>query len=221
MGVFPTNIKIIPNGINLYDYNNFLMQGTFRTKFSINPDCKIILYIGRIHKNKGLDFLINSFSIFLKKLPNSKLVIIGPDDGFKTELELLIANLNISANVLFTGFIDKDTKIAALTDANIFVTPNFSGFPVTFLEACVFGLPIVTTKKGDNLNWIDNKIGYVTEYDENDFCKGMVNILTNNTVKEYFSTNGKELIRTEFSMDNFIDKVKSIYEECILINSNF
>jgi glycosyltransferase involved in cell wall biosynthesis len=217
MRVILNNIEIIPNGINLSDYNNTPTKGTFRIKYSIEFDCKIILYVGRIHKNKGLDMLINSFSILLKKIPNSKLVIIGPDDGFRTELESLVVNLDLPKNVLFTGFVGKDTKIAALADADIFVTPNFSGFPVTFLEACVFGLPIISTKNGDNLDWIDNKIGYITKYNENDFCEAMVNVLRNESLKEYFATNGKKLILTEFSMDNLIKRIESIYKECILI----
>lgn len=221
MGTIMNNIKIVPNGINLSNYDNSPMNGTFRAKYSIDPSCKIILYIGRVHKNKGLDLLVNSFSILLKKIPNSKLVIIGPDDGFKKELELLIVNLNISINVLFTGFVDQNIKIAALVDADIFVTPNFSGFPITFLEACIFGLPIVTTKKGDSLNWINNNIGYVTNYNENDLCEAMIKTLSDNILKEYFASNGKKLILTEFSMDKVIDNIESTYRECILINSSF
>lgn len=221
MGVISNKICIIPNGINLSDYSNSLVQGTFKIKYSIEPTCKVILYVGRIHKNKGLDMLVNSFSILLKKLPNSKLVIIGPDDGFKKELESIIANLNITPNVLFTGFVDKDTKIAALTDADIFVTPNFSGFPVTFLEACVFGLPIVTTENGDNLDWINGNIGLVTKYNEGDFSKAMVDILSNDILRQSFSTKGKKLVLSEFSMDNFIARMEYVYTECILKHSNF
>lgn len=221
IGVSLGKVNIIPNGIDFSDYINPSTKGMFRIRYSIEPDCKIILYVGRIHKNKGLDMLINSFSILLKKIPNSKLVIIGPDDGFKKEIESLVVTLNLSKSVLFTGFVDKDTKVAALYDADIFVTPNFSGFPVTFLESCFFGLPIITTENGDNLEWINEKIGYVTKNNEKDLCEAMVRILTNETIKEYFATNAKKLILTEFSMDSFLNKVESIYKECILLNSNF
>ena len=57
-------------------------------------------------------------------------------------------------------------KITIFVDADVFVTPSFSGFPVTFLEACACSTPIITTNKGDELDWIHNKVGYVVEYNK-------------------------------------------------------
>ncbi|MGB9726468.1 MAG: glycosyltransferase, partial [Fervidicoccaceae archaeon] len=57
MGVPEEKIAIIPNGIDLSEYANLPPKGSFKRKFNIPDDKKIILYLGRIHKTKGIDFL--------------------------------------------------------------------------------------------------------------------------------------------------------------------
>ena len=58
MGVPEEKIAIIPNGIDLSEYANLLPKGAFKRKFGIPEEKKIILYLGRMHKTKGMDFLI-------------------------------------------------------------------------------------------------------------------------------------------------------------------
>lgn len=216
MGVNPYKIEIIPNGIDISDYNNATKKGTFRAKNSISKKSKIILYVGRMHRNKGIDLLVQSYSILLKDIPDSKLVLVGPDDGFRAELEKLCEKLGVRENVLFTGFVDSETKMAALRDSDIFVTPSFSGFPVSFLEACFFCLPIITTTKGDNLNWIDHKVGYVVPYNNEELSDAIFNILSDELLRKNFSDEANKLIKTTFSMDVIINNIYTVYKKCII-----
>lgn len=89
MGVDEDKIEIVPLGINLEEYENLPDYGRFRSKFNISDDDKLILFVGRIHEIKGLDLLIDSFNdlIGLNENENIKLAIVGPDDGYLTELE--------------------------------------------------------------------------------------------------------------------------------------
>jgi len=218
MHVYPSKIEIMPNGINLSDYAKFLDKNTFRDKYSISHQDMIILYVGRLHKNKGLDLLVKSFAHIVESIDNVKLIMVGPDGGFQCELEELADKLNIKDNVLFTGFVSMDEKITALTDADVFVTPSFTGFPVSFLEACVFGLPIITTDKGDNLDWIHDRIGYVVQYDEDKLSNAIMELLRDDVLRVHFGEESKKLIENEFSMENVINNLVVIYEQCIAKN---
>lgn len=215
MGIDRKNIEIIPNGIDLDDYKNAPMQGTFKKMYKISENDKIILYIGRIHKNKGIDLLIQAFSLILEKFPNVKLIIVGPDNGFQHELENLTKSLHVEEHILFTGFIEKDEKMAVLVDANIFVTPSYSGFPISFLEACAFGLPVITTIKGDNLGWIHNNIGYVVQYDKDELCNAILSVFEDSKLETKFSIQSRKLIESHFSMNIYIGKIETLYKECV------
>ena len=95
------NLKIIPNGISLPEKNNFI---DIRKKYNLNKNQKIILFLGRISEKKGLDLLINSYPLLNKKLKNTSLLIIGPDnENYISELKTIIKQIDtsISKNIIF------------------------------------------------------------------------------------------------------------------------
>ena len=93
MSVPQEKIEIVPNGINLTRYANLPPLGSFRRKFNIENNQKLILYLGRIHEIKGIDILIKAFTKVIKKVDDVKLVIVGPDDGYLENIQVLINNL--------------------------------------------------------------------------------------------------------------------------------
>lgn len=212
MGINKNKISIIPNGINLKDYENLPEKEEFRKKYKIKKNEKIILYVGRLHKNKGLDLLVKSFSKLSKKLSNVRLVLVGPDGGYKQEIENLIKILKIKDKVLFTGFVSNKDKLRAFVDAEVFVTACFSGFPVTFLESCICGTPIITTNNGDKFDWIDDKVGYVAEYNKNQLRDAILKVLMKKKLKKKFREEGKKLVREKFNWSKIIEQIEEIYK---------
>lgn len=210
-GIPKSEICIIPNGINLNEFNYLPKVGEFRKKFLIPDDCKLILYVGRLHKTKGLDLLIDAFCKLNKVKKNSRLILAGPDDGYFSAIGDKIHKFNLQNEILVIGFISNEDKIQAFIDSNVFVTPSYSGFPVTFLEACACGLPIITTNKGDVLEWIDNKIGFVVDYDTNQLCNKILEILNDENLKNKFGDQGKKLINDKFNWTKISSDIENTY----------
>ena len=210
-GIILDKIKIEPNGIDLQEYGNLPTRGIFRKKYGINNDEKIVLYLGRIHKTKGIDLLLNSFSNVKDKLDTVKLILVGPNDGYKKELKLLIKSLNIESQIIFTGFVSSEEKMQALVDADVFVTPNFSGFPVTFVESCACGTPIITTDKGDKLDWIDNNVGFVVEPDKKSIAEAIIKILKDDSLRKKFSENSLKIVEMRFNWKKISSDLEQIY----------
>jgi glycosyltransferase involved in cell wall biosynthesis len=208
-------IRIVPNGIALSEYSDLPPKGYFKKKFDIQDNKKILLYLGRIHKTKGIDFLIKAFAYLIKdmKCDNTVLVVAGPDDGYLAEAMSLAGSLGISDSILFTGFIDSKDKFAAYMDSNLFLTPSFYGFPVTFLEACAVGTPIITTTLGDKLSWIDGKIGYVTNPNHHDFAIAANMLISDFELAAKFSENCRKTVESFFSLENVVSKLEQVYKE--------
>lgn len=215
MGVSEAKIVVVPNGIDLSEFADLPPKGCFKKKFNIPKNKKIILYLGRIHKTKGIDLLIKAHAYMIKqmKCEDTLLVIAGPDDGYLVEAKSLVDSSGTSDSVLFTGFIDSEDKLEALVDADLFVTPSFYGFPMTFLEACAVGTPIVTTTLGDTLDWINGNVGYVTPPTYRSLAKAAYEIISDVGLAERFSRNGRLIVKTKFSLENTVDKIESIYRE--------
>lgn len=202
------NISIIHNGINKSDYI-LPDKNNFKKKFAIPVDYKIILYVGRINEKKGLKLLIESFANLSKKRDKLLLVLVGPDDGYIEYLKTLSKSIQITEKIIFTGFLNHQDKLAAYVDADVFVTPLYYGFPLTFLEAMICGVPIITSNKGDRISWIDEDIGVVTDYDSNSFEQAIVSIL----LDESSIKNRRKISEKidEFTWDSVINKLEDIY----------
>ena len=215
MGVPKKNIVIIPNGVHIEEYKELPNLGNFRMRYDFQKDTKLILYIGRIHQSKGLDLLIDAFNELIQERINCKLIMIGPDDGYLQQIERKINNFRLHEKIIIIGFIPINEKIEALVDSDVFVTPSFSGFPITFLEACACGLPVITSTHGDSLDWIDNNVGFVVEYNLSRLKEAILKIIDDEAVSKKFSNQGKRLVAEQFNWNAICDQIEMNYREVI------
>jgi glycosyltransferase involved in cell wall biosynthesis len=150
------------------EYLQLPKRGDFRKKYSILPDEKVISFLGRVHYIKGNDFLIKGFAEFVKHNQNSKLVIIGPDDGHMTECKKIVSDLNIEGRVVFTGFLGGEYKNSALVDSDIVVQLSRQEQGAWApLEAVLCETPIVVTDHtgtGEDIKRMD--AGYLVKFDD-------------------------------------------------------
>jgi glycosyltransferase involved in cell wall biosynthesis len=210
MGVAKNKIEVISNGIDLGEYKDLPNRGQFKNRYRIKDNEKVILYLGRLHKTKGIDILIDSYAEVIKTLKEAILVIVGPDEGYLATLKKQITTLYLENNVIITGSLHGYDKLTAYVDADVFVTPSYSGLPVTFIESCACGLPIITTTKGDKIKWI-NDVGLVTEYDKFSICQAILNILRDDNLYQGYSKNGKNIVQSELNWGKIIDKIEKAY----------
>ena len=115
---------------------------------------KVLLYVGRLTKRKGLDIVIKSLPEVIKQIPNLVYAIIG-DGPERKRLEKLVDELKLRDHVIFTGAID--IKVVSyyfqLCDAFIMTTrPSETGdvesWGMVYLEAGVFGKPVIASNVG-------------------------------------------------------------------------
>jgi len=213
LGVDDDRIAIIPNGIDLAEYPDLPVRGNFRATWGISDHAKIVLYLGRLDPTKGIDILIRSFAVVAREFDDAVLVLVGGnmgyDEGFKEQVRLL----GLDDRVIFTGFVSKEDKMAAFTDADVFVTPSFTGFPITFLESCLCGTPIVTTGRGDLLTWIEDTVGYTTRYTPEALAGAIMHLLADDTLRARFGEKAKDLIRTKYNWQAIVREVEALYSD--------
>ena len=217
MGVDEGKIEIVPNGIDLSELN-LPERGEFRKKYKIKDE-KIILYLGRIHKIKGIDLLMKAFVGLIKEMGDVRLVIVGQDDGFLSTLKRQIEDLKIGDKILLTGPIPEKDKLGAYVDADVYVLPSvYETFPVTVLEACACGTPVIVTDRCGIANIVNNNnVGYVVEYNKDQLQDAIFKILINEELRRYFGEGGKKLVREKFSWDIVVEQLEKIYGDIICI----
>lgn len=210
---------IVPNSIDI-ENGIGVISGDFRKKNEISEDAKIILFMGRLHKIKGLDTLIPAFAEVFKKEPKAVLVIVGPDErNYKKEIELEIRNrkLEINKNVVFTGMLMGDDKKMAYKEANVFVLPSYSeNFSMAVVEAMAINLPVIITKGVGISGEIEKAgAGIVVEKDEKQLAEAVLKILNNSDLAKKMGENGRKLVEAEFSSEKVARKFIEEYNKIL------
>ena len=220
MGVPEEKIAIIPNGIDLSEYIELPPKGTFKKKFNIPEAKKIILYLGRIHETKGIDFLVKAYAHLKNEMhfKDAILVIAGPDDGYLGEVKHLVQELDISSSVLFTGPLYGKDKISAYVDSDVYVLPSrYETFPMTVLEAYACGTPVIASKVGGLMDLvIEGVTGLLFESgDVMELAKSIFLLLDNQEKAEDMGLKGRQLVKEKFSIESVVDKLERVYKEVI------
>ncbi len=223
---------VIPNGLDLTEFQFYEVKPhkiDFREKFGIDSNRKIVLFLSRLTWIKGLDTLIPAFAEVVKKEPKAILVLAGPDDeNYSKKIKEIISSFNnlISANqsnqhksasfnIIFTGMLKGDDKIAAFQDSDVFVLPSYSeSFGMAVIEAICFGLPVIITKNvGIAPDILKNKAGIIIDKDSEELASAILNLLENVNLGVKMGENGKELVKKEFSIDVVADKFLKLYND--------
>jgi glycosyltransferase involved in cell wall biosynthesis len=74
---------------------------------------------------------------------------------------------------------------------------------------------LITTSLGDTLEWIDGNAGYVTQPTVHDLVKAIYRIILDEGLREKFSKNCMEIVKSEFSIEKVVGKLEKVYEKAV------
>ena len=215
--VEPERIVLIPPPFDTEAFSVLPPSGNFRQRYHLNGK-KIIMFLGRIHWIKGIDFLVESFAELAKSRDDVVLIIVGNDDGYKATLEELIARLGITDRVLFTGFLGGENKLEALVDADVVIqTSRYEQGAWAPFEAVLCGTPIIVSSNsgaGEDVRRID--AGYLVEYGNIDDLKEKMEYVISNRDEAITKTRlAKKYIEENMSIEKGIEKYEELYKSII------
>ena len=203
LGFQHSNVKIIPNGMNLSNFAKLPPKGVFRAKFNLPTDKKIILFLSRINLKKGLDLLLPAFKTIANQREDCLLVMAGPDDGYLTETENFIAANSLQERIKLVGMLTGDDKLAAFSDADIFALPSHSeGFSIATLEALISGIPsLLSDRVGFGEAIRENNAAHLVELNPESIVAGLNKMLDDEKYCRTLSQNGVSLVKNRYDIE--------------------
>jgi glycosyltransferase involved in cell wall biosynthesis len=171
-------ISVIPVGVDLKRFLP-LDKDKLRAKYHFNQEDKIVIFIGRIEKEKNLPMLIEAFRRIKKSLPKAKLVLAG-NGREESSLKRKIFKLQIR-DILFIGEVEKEKVPELLNCADVFAFCSlYEGSPTVIREALACNLPVVSVDVGDVKEMIRDIEGcYVVKRNIDDFSAHILKALRN------------------------------------------
>ncbi len=200
---YQEKIEVIPLFVNL---KHFYYREDNKRKFLLNKfknkKEKIVMYIGRLGRYKGLNYLVKSYKYLDKEIG---IVIIGEGPKEK-EIKKLVDDLNLSNDILFLNHVPYSELPSYYSAADVFVLPSDSGeaFGLVAIEAMACGIPVITTELGTGTSYhnIDGVTGRVIPpKNEEEIAKAIKEILFENP--ERYKKENIIKRAAEFSYENF------------------
>ena len=205
-------IEVIPNGIDLPER---VSPDPFLYAFPQLANKSAILFLGRLHKKKGIDILCRAWAQVEKKHPAAHLVVAGPDeDGTLASLVTLVRDLQIADKVTFTGMLRGSLKWSALAAASVFVLPSHSeGFSVAILEALGAGLPVIISPACHFPESIAANCGWEVVPEQNQLAATLRQALAMDPAKlSEMGERGRKLVARDFTWPRVGERAAHIFE---------
>lgn len=209
-------IRIIPTGIDFKPFSpqNYSEEEVTELKemFHVPPNDPIILFIGRLAKEKSIDVLIKAMPKLLEKIPNAKLVIVGGGPS-QLELEKLAESLHIKESIIFTGMQPWNTIGRMYQLGDVFASASTSETQgLTFAEAMAAALPVVAMEDESIAGFVKDNYNGRLFHNEEELAAVLFDILSHTSYRYLLSENALNSI-IPLSSETFGTNVMAYYQE--------
>lgn len=215
-GAEASRVRVIYNGLDLDEFSHLPPRGLLRQKLGIPLQAPVVLFLGRLHRIKGVDHLLQSFARLGEEVPEAILVIAGPDEGELAHLQALARRLRLVDRVQFAGPLYGQDKLSAYVDADVVASPGgYEIFGLVPFEALMCGTPVVVSDGGgaNQLIW-ESGSGYLVPYGDVPALTAVLRqALTDSAAAMRQVEAGLKFVRTTLDWRVITIRVEALYAE--------
>ncbi len=207
MGINPEKIFVIPNPVEFPETEEF--------QFKKNNNQ--ILFLGRINWKKGLDILIPAFKNVLKEIPDAKLIIAGPDDGYLDRVKKWINEYKLNENIEITDEVKGENKIKLIMNSDISILPSyFENFGMSVVESLYYRTPVIISDKVALKDYIKKyNCGIVSKLNIDEISNSIIKLLKDEKLRIEMGKRGNFMVKEEFDSKKVAMKMKDTYEKIL------
>ena len=209
-------INVIPNGINLNNFTGIERDYDFRRQYAMDNE-KIILYVGRLVYEKGIQHLIAAMPKILSNYHDAKLVIAGKG-GMIDDLKAETSSLGLDNKVYFTGYMDSKKVQKMYKCADVAVFPStYEPFGIVALEAMLAGVPTVVSDVGGLDEIVTHGVDGMKSYagNPNSIADSVTALLYDHQLATNISKKARQKVKEQFNWEKIAQDTHFTYEKAI------
>jgi glycosyltransferase involved in cell wall biosynthesis len=204
-----TPIEVIPNGVFMEEMEPLPSSEEFRAQHPELAGDPYILFLGRLHHKKGLDYLADAFAIAAARAPELRLVVAGPEAGAGDDFLRRVREHGIASRVHLVGPVYGPQKYAALAGADCFCLPSRQeGFSIAVLEALACGVPAVLSEACHFPQVEEAGAGRIVALDPQAIGAALVEVSRGGNAMR---ARARSLVQSQFLWANIAQKVLGLY----------
>ena len=207
-----TRLEVFPNGIFPQELELAECRGNFfRQRLGIESS-RVILFLGRLHYKKGLDYLAKSFAQLPADCSDVQLVVAGPDGGARGAFLRDVENMGLSKRVHVTGPLYGADKYDALSSAACFCLPSRQeGFSIAILEALICQTPVVISENCHFPEVASAGAGEVVPLIEDQLTAALARVLRSADERLRMGRAGRELVNSRYTWPAIAERLVEAY----------
>ena len=204
-------IYVIPTGINII--KDYFTKEELCARFSLPPNSKILLYVGRVCKEKNIEALLKIMGEIKKKDSNIFLLIVGP--GEIEKFKSTVQNMNIADRVIFAGFFPAKETQRMYGGSDVFVFSSKSETQGLVIgEAMMAEIPVVALESPIQPEIYPESLSVVVK-NESQFSFAVLDILKNCKKRDKMVKKAKEFVLENFSREAMTKKQKELFTKLL------
>ena len=210
-------VDIIPNAIDVTKYKTSVDRGAVRQRYGVGYSNKLILCVGRLVPQKGVEYFIRAIPTIANNYPEAKYIIVG-EGWSRDKLEAEARATGHSDKIHFTGFASDKDVIELMTSADVLIVPSiYEPFGIVALEGMATGVPVVASKVGGLAEVIDHdKTGlFVYPRSLESIAWGIDRILSDPDHANWLTQNAKEKLHKAYSWEAVAMKTVEVYKKVV------
>jgi 1,2-diacylglycerol 3-alpha-glucosyltransferase len=188
-------IEVVPTGVDLGCFRAG-DRGRARAALGLADDGPLLVYVGRLDREKNLGFLLEAFAAVLRSRPDATLVLVGRGTR-EADLRATAERLGVAHRVRFVGGVAPAEVVTFYQAADVFVfasTTETQGLAV--LEAMAVGRPVVAVRaSGIEEAVVDGVSGLLTPEDPAAFASAVAEVLDDAGLAAKLAAGGRDVAR--------------------------
>lgn len=209
-------INVIPNGVNITTFNGLERDYEFRRNYAMDNE-KIILFLGRLVYEKGIQHLISAMPKILERYNDAKLVIAGKG-GMLNELQAQVHTMGLSNKVCFAGYLNAKQVSKMYKSADISVFPStYEPFGIVALEAMLAGVPTVVSDVGGLNEIVEHGVDGMKSYagNSNSIADSILELLFKPQLCNTITKKAKSKVKEQYNWNKIAQDTHFTYQKAI------
>ena len=209
-------INVVPNGVSPSNFVYNDVDYDFRRQFAMDNE-KIILFMGRLVYEKGVQHLIGAMPKILNHYHDAKLIIAGKG-GMLGELQNEVHSLGLDNKVYFTGHLTQKQVQKMYKCADVAVFPStYEPFGIVAIEAMLSGVPTVVTDIGGLNEIVEHGVTGMKSYagNSNSLADSILALLFDKKLRDTVVKNAKQKVKTTYNWTKIAQDTHFTYQKAI------
>jgi glycosyltransferase involved in cell wall biosynthesis len=186
-GIAGEKIVVVPVGVDIERFEPL--------NITKSDDMKLVLYVGGLSREKGLDILLKAFKLVVQELLNVKLLVIGKG-SHEAYFKGMAKEMGIASYVEFLGFVPERELPRYYNMADVFVYPSRTAFGLMLLEAMACGTPVIGVKRFQVPEYVGDAAILVEPNNIDQLAKAILRVLTDTNLQRSLREKGLQIARS-------------------------